>query len=597
MPSATILDGFAAGSDEAAAPCIRCKAHPAAHDLRSENVCTSCFVQYIQNKAIKRLELLQRETRALRSPRRLPARPQRYLLALSGGPSSACLLDVLYDNVLQQRAKGQRAKFELLVVHVVDDDVDVNAGPVVDSRETGQKAEESGIGETTTVRQFRKRFPEVEIRSVPLSDILQLDTIDWSTLPPTDIPGGPATSYAASPEPTLREQQPPGNNGDPQTQRRRLAHLFSQLPSATSRADVRRLLTRHLLITTAAVSSCDVLLLGYNTTSLAELTLSETAKGRGFALPWMVNDGVIPLPRSISDNINDRPQAEKGKNEADGTTEIPIYSLLRDIYRKELFVYLTSSSSTPSSSSSPPPLSSSTSQPPSTDYTATTEIQPQTPLSSLIPPHLLPPHLRDPSSSSSSSPPAPTAAVVSHRDLSIDDVMARYFADVEANYPSVVANVVRTTGKLAQILGGGGGVGAQKHDQHHHHHHHHVEEEEQQQQETGTAGGPLPAHPQQQRKPTGSIRCGICSLPLDEYGNERWRGELGELDAAAAATTSTVSSTADAPTKSATTATTATKTTGTAEVTSAAAEQQQQHRQRVRASGKLCYGCERSILG
>lgn len=72
------------------------------------------------------------------------------------------------------------------------------------------------------------------------------------------------------------------------------------------------------------------------------------------------------------------------------------------------------------------------------------------------------------------------AAVVSHRDLSIDEVMRRYFGEVEERYPAVVANVARTTGKLVRMLGGG-------------------------------EGG----------------RCGVCGTPLDGEGDERWRGELG----------------------------------------------------------------------
>lgn len=69
------------------------------------------------------------------------------------------------------------------------------------------------------------------------------------------------------------------------------------------------------------------------------------------------------------------------------------------------------------------------------------------------------------------------AAVVSHRDLSIEEVMARYFAGVEETYPSVVANVARTTSKLVRAEGTGEG-------------------------------------------------CGLCGMPLDELGDERWRGEL-----------------------------------------------------------------------
>lgn len=95
-------------------------------------------------------------------------------------------------------------------------------------------------------------------------------------------------------------------------------------------------------------------------------------------------------------------------------------------------------------------------------------------------------------------------AVVSHRDLSIEEVMTRYFAEVEESYPSVVANVARTTGKLVRVGG-------------------------------------------EQKEGSGNW-CGLCRMPLDEEGDERWRGELG-LDSGA------------------------------------------------RTKARLCYGCERSTVG
>lgn len=419
---------------------------------------------------------------------------------------------------------------------------------------------------------FRERFPEVDISSVRLSDVLGLDTIDWSSLPSTVFPE------------TSAPPQPPSSSGldsssvttTSENHSSRLACLFSQLPSATSRADVRRLLTRHLLITTVVQRDCGVLLLGYNTTSLAELTLSETAKGRGFALPWMINDGVLPLPRAVADGQGGRNgngnEIESGSTTTNNTTTgIPIYSPLRDIYRKELLVYLTASTAP----ASPSPSPSSPSDPASSSTNQTTT---QTPLSTLVPPHLLPPHLQSSSSSSGGG----IGAVVSHRDLSIDDVMARYFADVEANYPSVVANVVRTTGKLSRLFSGGGS-GTHDHD-------HEVNT----QTPDPSTGDNAPAHQAQAPTPSSSsatadrrgqnppTSCGICGLQLDEHGNQRWRGELGDFDIP------NNNNNNDDPSAAATTTTTTTTT---------VQEQQRRHRQRVRQAGKLCYGCERSILG
>lgn len=47
-----------------------------------------------------------------------------------------------------------------------------------------------------------------------------------------------------------------------------------------------------------------------------------------------------------------------------------------------------------------------------------------------------------------STPKSPVPVSVSSKTTTIDDLMSQYFASVEQNYPSIVANVVRTTSKL-----------------------------------------------------------------------------------------------------------------------------------------------------
>ncbi|KAK9799101.1 putative Cytoplasmic tRNA 2-thiolation protein 2 [Seiridium cardinale] len=345
-----------------------------------------CFSSFVSLKAIKRLEQLQRETREGRGP----PTTQRYLLALSpGGVSCTVLLNILWENLRQQRERGQKARFEILVAVV---DIDLS------------DASASGGGSVNAALEaYKARFEGIGLTKIGLADATSLDTIDWTALP------------------GLNADLPPSQ---------RIADLFARLPSASSRADILRLFTRHLLMHTAVRESCDVLLMGYNTTSLAELTLSETAKGRGFAVPWGVNDGILSLPRIPPTKAPSDAMERSDIDEKAGGITIPIYHPLRELFRKELLIY--SGLTTPALT---PLISSSTNK---------------------------------------------AAAVVSHKDVSIDDVMARYFAEVEENYPSVVANVVRTTGKLRRSGNS----------------------------ETGN--------------------CGLCGLGLDEVGDERWRGELGE---------------------------------------------------------------------
>ncbi|KAI1282313.1 hypothetical protein F5Y07DRAFT_352121 [Xylaria sp. FL0933] len=487
--------------------CARCKEQRGVLDLRSEAVCQTCFATFVASKTIKRLEVLQRETRGTR----LPSRPQRYLLALSRGPSSTALLHILNENVRRQRERNQRVKFELVVVFV---DVDVDVKAETEQRNgTSQPDAASSLptnGTANTVSStdaFTAHFPDLPIHTVSLSSILSSHTIDWSLLP--------------SPNPSLPPSQ-------------RLADFFSRLPSASARADVSRLLIRHALYAAATAHDCAVILLGYNTTSLAELTLSEAAKGRGFGIPWFVNDGAFPLPRAIdlgpvesttttttasatpeerADGIQDVSRglaSARISDNSDGTTNttstsIQIYSPLREIFRKEILTYLSTVSS------------------------------PAGPLSDLFP------SLSTTSSSSSRvadaggggvRDPGTTngSAVVSHRDLSLDDVVTRFFADVEASYPSVVANVVRTTGKLkrvAPVVISGSATQVDADD------------------DTGVIGR----------------QCRLCGVGLDPLGDERWKGEIGEAEVTNA---STIDDGGNVEGKK---------------------------------RGRLCYGCERSVRG
>ncbi|KAI1306417.1 hypothetical protein F5Y03DRAFT_354739 [Xylaria venustula] len=413
--------------------CARCKEQQGVLDLRSEAVCQSCFTVFVASKAIKRLEVLQRETRGTR----LPSRPQRYLLALSRGPSSTALLHILNENVRRQRERNQRVKFELVVVFI-SIDVDVQVAADTDGENTTASS-------SSSTDAFAAHFPELTIQTVPLSSILSSPAIDWSLLPAQD-PSLPASA--------------------------RLADFFARLPSASARADVSRLLVRHALYAAAARHDCAVMLLGYTTTSLAELTLSEAAKGRGFGIPWFVNDGAFPLPRAVDlaaaaaersgvEGISkDLASSQIDDDGGGAATSIQIYSPLREIFRKEILSYL----SIVSSASGP--------------------------LAGLFP-SLLPPSQ---SIGGGGSRGESAGAVVSHRDLSLDDVVTRFFVDVEASYPSVVANVVRTTGKLNRVAPIVSGT------------------------QTGTDMGVV------------GRQCRLCGVGLDLLGDERWKGEIGEAD-------------------------------------------------------------------
>ncbi|KAK4200544.1 hypothetical protein QBC40DRAFT_200352, partial [Triangularia verruculosa] len=356
-------------SNTAAGPstqlCTKCRAQEATLDQRSHAVCVDCFTKFINTKSVKQLGILGKETKPPIIPNPSGSGPptigtRRYLLGLSLGVSSTCLLQLLHENCQFQLSKGRSSPFELTVVHIYND-----------TFTTSSTAE-------SLLSPYKTRYPSFTFLSHPLSDALALASINWPEL-------CASLSLPASHPTSLKE------------------FLVSLPASQASQTDIINLLTRHLLLSLTTSANSQALLLGHSTTAIAELTLSQTAKGRGFSLPWMINDGLF----TFSDQ------------------QVLVFHPLRDILRKELieFTKLTS-----------PPLEG-----------------------------LIPDEAKQ------------EGQVLNHKDLSIEEVMTRYFADVEKNYPSVVANVARTSARLVRIF------------------------------ENGEEKG-----------------CGLCGMPMDGEGDERW---------------------------------------------------------------------------
>lgn len=346
-------------------------------------------------KAVKRLEVASKEIRAV------PTQTKKVLVGLSFGVSSSSLINILDESAQNQlKKKRPTPAYDPVVVHVDTELEDQSSSSPSDAERLLDK--------------FSERYSRFTFRRIPLTTVLDLDTIDWSALPVT----------------------PSGGEDGEKGPEERLHNFFAHLPSTTSRADITRLFVRHILISAALAEGCSALLLGCSTTALAALTLGETAKGRGFTLPWMTNDGPQPvhafagMPQDGAGSVR---EAEAAGQEV---AKLPVYYPLREVFRNELVAYADLVS---------PPLT-----------------------------NLVRPSDADRSRS----------AVVSHKDVSIDDVMARYFDEVEASYPSIVANVVRTTAKLERL-------GENRDD----------------------------------------ISCGLCGMGLDEQGDERWKGEIGDADA------------------------------------------------------------------
>jgi cytoplasmic tRNA 2-thiolation protein 2 len=225
-------------------------------------------VKFTKRMASYRLEVSKENTRALTS----------FLLPVSFGVSSVTLLYLLDQRLSQQPARLAGTGIRL---HIV----------TIDS-----SAVEPSLPISELIECLRQRFPRHEYSVIPLADLFERGDISDAS------PGSEATNDSAL---TQDAQISKGA---------KLERFISSLPSATSRTDIVRILKTNLLVQTAKSLGCKGILWGDTTTKLAERTLAETAKGRGFSIPWQISDGESPFGMAF-------------------------YYPLRDLLRKELVTF------------------------------------------------------------------------------------------------------------------------------------------------------------------------------------------------------------------------------------------------------------------
>lgn len=343
-----------------------------------ETIGRDCFIDYVETKGGRRLGAVARDTRAPGRPG-----PRRYVAGLSFGSSSTVLTQILDKSAKFHSSKKASPAFEPLIVHV-DTDLSHFAG----KRDSpAQKL----------LSRYRERFPNMSFECIHLSRIWKATTLDWSAFGVT-----------------IADDQNEMDDIE------RLKAFFDSLPSMASKADILRIFIRHVLLDVALDRSYTAVLLGHSTTALAALTLAEVANGRGYAVPWQINDGPFPICKYHSATHSSGPKEYS-------QVQLPIHYPLREVLKNELAIYL--------------------------------DIVPS--LNELMPQN-----------------DKAAVSVVSHKDLSIAEVMERYFDSVEGPYSGILANVVRTTGKLDRATNGG--------------------------------------------------FCQMCGMTLDEEGDSRWAGELGD---------------------------------------------------------------------
>ena len=171
------------------------------------------------------------------------------LLPLSLGISSLSLLHILANHLQNQKRRTGRTSFSLVILHI-----DYSSGSRPDVQEK--------------LELLRQRYPDHSYAQIAPEDVY----IDEQAASSQILQNGHSKSHA----------------------RQRFQDLFSNIISATSRADVLAILRVRVIVRFALDNRCEGIIWGDSTTKLAEKALAETAKGRGFGLPWQVTDGMSP---------------------------------------------------------------------------------------------------------------------------------------------------------------------------------------------------------------------------------------------------------------------------------------------------------------
>ena len=167
------------------------------------------------------------------------------------------LLDQLFS---RQQQKTTRTGFELLVLLITD--------TLNDALESQQQA----------LEKVKARFPSHKYELLPLHDVFRYLS-NLEDIFPLGLRSEPA---------------PKASDLNPLPLEQKLISFLSSVLSTSSRDDLLQTLRLRLVVSYAKENGCDCIVWGDSTTRLAEKTLSETAKGRGFSMPWQTGDGMSP---------------------------------------------------------------------------------------------------------------------------------------------------------------------------------------------------------------------------------------------------------------------------------------------------------------
>ena len=211
-------------------------------------------MNYVATKVTKRMDSYRVRKCSKENDRNI-------LLPISYGVSSLTLLHILDQQIHKQLERTGRGGFTLHVLYI----------------------DHSVVGETKiTSEPLGQKYPLHTYHESMIEDVFTLD----APISREDLASAGLSSDLIKQSSTLRPAE-------------RLNNLLSALSSPSSRADIINLLRTRLVTAKAKALGCEAVVWGNSTTRLAEITLAETAKGRGYSLPLQTKDGPSPLGTSF----------------------------------------------------------------------------------------------------------------------------------------------------------------------------------------------------------------------------------------------------------------------------------------------------------
>lgn len=317
--------------------CYDCHDSEATIEVRKRHLCRQCFQNYVGSKILKRMETYRFKNQAKINPSsNINNQRKRLLLPLSGGVSSLVLLEVLDKQIKKQIAQQGRTAYDLVICHVDLGDVRHTGVDATDF--TWYQAVQHKVGENH--------------HFLPVTIFHQIFEYDKGIQEDLEFLG------------LIRLHD--------ECDMEYIRRIMRCARTPTARSDISTILLRRMLVAIAKQQECNSILWGHNDSTLAALTLSSVAKGRGGAVSSDLSDGPSLWP------------------------DLNFNYPMRDLFETELQMYCDSL-----------------------------------------------PDLRN-----CLAPISTTEAPVSLRATSIDLLMSSYITGQGEKYPSIMANVVKTAGKL-----------------------------------------------------------------------------------------------------------------------------------------------------